>query len=204
MRARSPPVPHPAALQAADVFYRQWAYHRDLPISCPRCYGVHCSSWRSPGWAGFCWHPRLPSPGSWVLAALLFLLTWAITQQIPFPVAAFALAGAVVCLAAGVSTWQMRPPAAATATALPAGSMQIRGYPLAPPTTTLDGWHVTFHTVSCFEDQRWRRCDCDIYLIGRPASLPVLGHLHQVLGKSLPRRARQSLWAVLAGLLACQ
>lgn len=122
---------------------------------------------------------------SWVWAALLLLLAWAITQQMPSLIAAPALWGAVLCLAAGVSTWQMMPPATDAASYLPPGGMVIRGYPLAPPSTTLAGWHVLFHVVSRRQDTTWRTCCCDLYLSGRTLPAPLLGHLHQVLGHSL-------------------
>jgi len=131
--------------------------------------------------AGFC-----PLPwGSWALAALLLLIAWFITHEMHGLTSVLALGCASLCLAAGISTWQSAAFHAKASDFPPAGIL-MRGYPLAPPAQTAVGWHVPFHVCSRRADVVWLPCDCDIYLIGCVSSPPVLGRLHQVLGKNLP------------------
>lgn len=129
---------------------------------------------------------HLPLPWlSWVIAAALFLLAWVLTQQFPGMAARAALAGAVVCLAAGMSAWQSAPTTAQSVRYLPQGGVIVQGYPLAAPTDTAMGWQVTFRVTARREGAYWRRAICDIYLIGRETP-PAPGHMQQVFGKVLP------------------
>ena len=123
--------------------------------------------------------------GSWIAAAFLLLIAWFITHETHGLTARLALGFAVLCLAAGVSSWQTHMFDAKEST-LPSGGMLVRGYPLAPPVPTANGWHVPFHVSGRRAGIAWRPCDCSIYLIGRTSSPPVLGRMHQVLGESLP------------------
>lgn len=123
--------------------------------------------------------------GSWVVATVLLLLAWGVTHALSGLLPRLALACAVLCLAAGVGSWQ-NAAYAADAGELPAGGLLLRGYPLAPPVATDDGWHVPFHVSARHAGDNWQPCDCNIYLIGRMSPLPELGRVQQVLGKSLP------------------
>jgi len=128
-------------------------------------------------------HVALPW-GSWVAAALLFLLAWMVTRTTP-PIARITLSGAVFCLAAAMSTWQSLPPSPHGLHYLPPGGMILRGYPLAPPTETPTGWHVVFHVIDRREGAVWQPVDSDIYLAGHDTP-PALGYQQQIMGKQLP------------------